>query len=105
MGGSGSVLLGDVGGAGEIAGQTNGGRGVAEGQTGPAHLDLAVDVGLHALGAERVGQLEMEAAIAAVVVISCGEAGSGKDIGMLPLPRAVDLRDLIAALVHQIPRR
>ena len=32
MGGSGSVLHGDAGGAGEIAGQTDGGRAVAEGQ-------------------------------------------------------------------------
>src|SRR5208337_5109174 len=67
---AGEVVFGGVNARG-ITGQADGGQGVAEGQTDPAHFDLAGDVGLHALGAERVGQLVVKAAIAAVIVISC----------------------------------
>ena len=102
------VVFGGVVGGGGRVGWEDGSQSVAEGQTDPAHLDLAGDVGLHALGSERVGQLVVQAER----VIGCGQPRGGKDVGVLPdLRRSsrhsllAQLRHLVAALVHKIPRR
>ena len=72
------MVFGGVIGGGQRGGQTA--ELVAEGQAGEALLGVAGVVGLHAAGAQRVVEVEVQA----VVVIGGQQLAGGPDVGVLP---------------------